>query len=99
MAARCRASARWLRQPDKLPDAAARLADEVTAHGLDGVACYADYAGAGLIAELAAGAVTTYACPAEAAAEHAVWQMAEPSRPAVKVQVSGRLVVRISTAG
>jgi len=115
-----------IRQPDGLPDAAARLADEVTARGLDGVVCYADYAAAGLIAELAARgvavprdvavvgfddlpaksgaeAVTTYAYPAEAVAEQAVRLMAErlaePGRPAVKVLVPGRLVVRASTAG
>lgn len=117
-----------IRQPDGLPpaEAAARLADEVTARGLDGVVCYADYAAAGLIAELTARgltvprdvavvgfddlpagpgavAVTTYAYPAEAVAEQAVRLMAErlaePGRPAVKVLVPGRLVVRASTAG
>lgn len=117
-----------IRQPDGLEqdEAAARLADEVTARGLDGVVCYADYAATGLIGELAARglavprdvavvgfddlpagpgavAVTTYAYPAEAVAEQAVRLMAErladPVRPAVKVLVPGRLVVRESTGG
>ncbi|QDU22603.1 HTH-type transcriptional regulator GalR [Urbifossiella limnaea] len=116
-----------IRQPDGLApeEAALKLADEVTARGLDGVVCYADYAAAGLIAELTArgravprdvavvgfddlpagsGAVgvTSYAYPAEAMAEQAVRLMAErlanPGRPAVKVQVPGRLVVRGSSA-
>jgi LacI family transcriptional regulator len=117
-----------VRQPDGLPpaEAATRLADEVTARGLDGVVCYADYAAAGLIADLTtrgvvvprdvavvgfddlpagpgAVGVTTYAYPAEAMAEQAVRLMAErlahPGRPAVKVLVPGRLVVRGSTEG
>ncbi len=48
------ASAAVLTQPDGATpaDAAARLADEVQKWGLDGVVCYADYAAAGLIAEL-----------------------------------------------
>jgi LacI family transcriptional regulator len=43
-----------IQQPDGLPPAAAyaRLADEVRKRGVDGVVCYADYAAAGLIAEL-----------------------------------------------
>ena len=45
-----------IHQPDGLAPAAAsaRLADEVRKRGVDGVVCYADYAAAGLIAELQA---------------------------------------------